>query len=183
MHSFCWYRLADRYDNLMPESSTSIFPSQGLYRFRQQQLCEIKIDKGYHCMERKCEIQIQSWNFKIIYGARNRVGNELSYRSSSLCTVAYMAGGIWDNPIPTRFLSPIDCSKVPAQVVKKASFNKFCTCSYLFLVSDITLLAKIVLQKHHFCVCVCVRGGGELRVSLNISFLHTCIFIVVSSSE
>jgi len=68
-------------------------------------------------------------------------------------------GRVGDNPIPTCFLSPIDCSKIPAQEVKKASFNKFCTCSY-FLVSDITVLAKIVLQKHHFCVSVWGGGGG-----------------------
>jgi hypothetical protein len=55
-------------------------------------------------MECKCEIQIQSWNFRIIYGARNRVGNELSYRSSSLCTVAYMAAGRGQ---PYSYLVPI----------------------------------------------------------------------------
>jgi hypothetical protein len=43
--------------------------------------------------------------------ARNPVGNELSYRPASLCSLAVR----YDNPIPTRFLDPIDCSKISAQ--------------------------------------------------------------------
>jgi hypothetical protein len=43
-------------------------------------------------------------------GARNRVGTELSYRPASLLSLA----GRYDSPIPTRFLTPIDCSKIPA---------------------------------------------------------------------
>ncbi len=31
--------------------------------------------------------------------------------SASLCSLA----GLYDNPIPTRFLAPIDCLKIPAQ--------------------------------------------------------------------
>jgi hypothetical protein len=42
-------------------------------------------------------------------GARNRVGNELSYRPAGLCSLA----GQYDNPIPTRFLASIDFSKIP----------------------------------------------------------------------
>jgi len=34
-------------------------------------------------------------------GARNRVGNELSYLPASLCSLA----GRYDNPIPTGFLA------------------------------------------------------------------------------
>jgi hypothetical protein len=30
--------------------------------------------------------------------------------SASLCSLA----GLYDNPIPTRFLAPIDCLKIPA---------------------------------------------------------------------
>ncbi len=43
-------------------------------------------------------------------GARNGVGTELSYRPASLCSLA----GRYDNPIPSRFLALIDCSKIPA---------------------------------------------------------------------
>jgi hypothetical protein len=35
-------------------------------------------------------------------GARNRVGTELSNRPASPCSLA----GLYDHPIPTRFLSP-----------------------------------------------------------------------------
>ena len=35
--------------------------------------------------------------------------------SASLCILA----GRYYNPIPTRFLTPIDCSKIPAQVVQR----------------------------------------------------------------
>jgi hypothetical protein len=34
--------------------------------------------------------------------------------SASLCSLA----GWCDNPIPTQFLAPIDCSKIPAQYLK-----------------------------------------------------------------
>ncbi len=43
-------------------------------------------------------------------GAKNRVGTELSDRPASL----YSLAGRYDNPFPTRFLAPIDCSKIPA---------------------------------------------------------------------
>ncbi len=33
--------------------------------------------------------------------------------SASQCS---LSGGRYDNPLPTRFLSPIDCSKIPAQL-------------------------------------------------------------------
>jgi hypothetical protein len=75
-------------------------------------------------------------------------------------------GRVGDNPIPTCFLSPIDCSKIPAQEVKKASFNKFCTCSY-FLVSDITVLAKIVLL---------VAQGFLLPLALSLVCHILCIY-------
>jgi hypothetical protein len=43
-------------------------------------------------------------------GARIQVGTELSVRSSNLCLA-----GRYDNPFPTRFLAPIDCSKIALQ--------------------------------------------------------------------
>ncbi len=71
--------------------------------------------------------------FKQTMVTRNRVGIRLPYRlasepvilnvfmesrsrfqgmnSASLCSLA----GRYDNPIPTRFLAPIDCLKIPAQ--------------------------------------------------------------------
>jgi hypothetical protein len=54
----------------------------------------------------------QCWNFRKIYmGARNPVGNELTYLPASQCSLV----GRYDNPSPTRFLAPIDCYKIPAQ--------------------------------------------------------------------
>jgi hypothetical protein len=41
-------------------------------------------------------------------GARNRFQG---IDSASLCSLA----GRYDNPIPTWFLAPVDCSKIPAQ--------------------------------------------------------------------
>ncbi len=35
--------------------------------------------------------------------------------SASLCSLA----GRYDNPIPTQFLAPIDCSKIPAPVLQQ----------------------------------------------------------------
>jgi hypothetical protein len=64
-------------------------------------------------------------------GARNQVGIRLSYRPASLCSMATQfqtrvleliprpIAGLkfpthYDTPIPTRFLAPIDCLKIPA---------------------------------------------------------------------
>jgi len=41
--------------------------------------------------------------------------------SASLCSLA----GQYDNPIPTRFLAPIDCLKIPAQI-KNIRISKNC---------------------------------------------------------
>jgi hypothetical protein len=43
-------------------------------------------------------------------GAKKRVGTELSDRPARL----YSLAGRYDNPFPTMFLAPIDCSKIPA---------------------------------------------------------------------
>ncbi len=56
--------------------------------------------------------------------ARNRVGTALSYRPASLCSLA----GQYDNPIPTRFLAHIDCSKIPALVQERQEAYKFELC-------------------------------------------------------
>ncbi len=39
--------------------------------------------------------------------------------SASLCSLA----GRYDNPIPTRFLAPIDCLKIPAQYFRGIEFS------------------------------------------------------------
>jgi hypothetical protein len=68
--------------------------------------------------------------FKQSMGARNRVGKGLSYRPAvcgifkllrspgidfaSLCILA----GRYDNPIPTPFLAPLYCYKIPAQAIQ-----------------------------------------------------------------
>ncbi len=50
----------------------------------------------------------QSPNFKTFKEPKNRFQG---INSASLCSLA----GRYDNPIPTRFLAPIDCLKIPAQ--------------------------------------------------------------------
>jgi hypothetical protein len=52
---------------------------------------------------------ILCWNFRTIHVARNQVGTESSYRPASLNSLT----GRYDNTIPTRFLAPIDSSKIP----------------------------------------------------------------------
>ncbi len=71
--------------------------------------------------------------FKQSMGARNRVGIGLSYRPTRLHSLAELVhwnrflgslkvkkkfglAGRYDNTIPTRFLAPIDCSRIPALV-------------------------------------------------------------------
>jgi hypothetical protein len=51
----------------------------------------------------------QCWNFRTISGG---LGTELSYWAASICILA----GRYDNLVPTRFLAPIDCYKIPAEV-------------------------------------------------------------------
>jgi hypothetical protein len=63
---------------------------------------------------------------KISMGPRNRVGIGLAYRPAKLHRLAESIPGLlkslkipflagrYDNPIPIRFLAPIDCSKIPA---------------------------------------------------------------------
>jgi hypothetical protein len=46
--------------------------------------------------------------FLNVYGAQKSIPR---INSASLCSLA----GQYDNPIPTRFLAPIDCLKIPAQ--------------------------------------------------------------------
>jgi hypothetical protein len=48
-----------------------------------------------------------SWYFKTFMEPRNRFQG---IDSASLCSLA----GRYDNPIPTRFLAPTDCLKIPA---------------------------------------------------------------------
>jgi hypothetical protein len=60
-------------------------------------------------------------------GSRSRVGMGLSYRSASLYMLAESIPrhlnslkvpslvGWYDNPIPARFLAPMDCSKISVQ--------------------------------------------------------------------
>jgi hypothetical protein len=50
----------------------------------------------------------QSPNFKTFMDPKNRFQGT---NSASLCGLA----GRYDNPIPTRFLTPIDCLKISAQ--------------------------------------------------------------------
>ena len=50
--------------------------------------------------------------FEQSMGARNRIGIGLSYRPARLHRLA----GRYDNAVPTRFLAPIDCSKIRAQI-------------------------------------------------------------------
>jgi hypothetical protein len=51
---------------------------------------------------------VQSPYFLNVYGAQNRFQG---MNSASLCSLA----GQYDNPIPTPFLAPIDCLKIPAR--------------------------------------------------------------------
>jgi hypothetical protein len=51
---------------------------------------------------------VQSPNFSTFKEPKNRFQET---NSAKLCSLA----GRYDNPIPTRFLAPIDCLKIPTQ--------------------------------------------------------------------
>ncbi len=54
-------------------------------------------------------ISIQCWNFKAIYGGLE------PRRNQDVAPAGPPLAGRYDNPIPTRFLAPIDRSKISAQ--------------------------------------------------------------------
>ncbi len=58
---------------------------------------------------RSDEFYVHGSNFKNFLEPRNRFQG---MNSASLCSLA----GRYNNPIPTRFLAPIDCLKIPALV-------------------------------------------------------------------
>jgi hypothetical protein len=60
----------------------------------------------------------QSPYFKTFMEPRNRFQG---INSASLCSLA----GRYFNPIPTRFLAPIDCLKIPAQIYEILSLFPF----------------------------------------------------------
>jgi hypothetical protein len=94
----------------------------------------------------------QCWNFKQSMGTRNRVGIGLSYRPARLHSPGRIGSlesilgllkslkiralaGRYNNPIPTRFLAPIDCFKIPAQELFSCIciVTIFCHCKLRFL--------------------------------------------------
>jgi hypothetical protein len=79
--------------------------------------------------------------------------------SASLCSLA----GQFDNPIPTRFLAPIDCFKIPALVL-------FLTRSYLESLYLSHLKHDILFSKlfHKFNFC----GAGDLTSRLVRNFFN-----------
>ena len=52
-------------------------------------------------------------------------GIDSKVNSASLCSLA----GRYDNPIPVRFLAPIDCLKIPAQFSEQVQVGKTCYCA------------------------------------------------------
>jgi hypothetical protein len=85
-------------------------------------------------------------------GVRNQVGIRLSYRPIRLHSLAdfvllesilelpkslqiRILAGRYDNPLPTRFLAPIDCSKIPAQ----------CTLQSLELIKGLELMQGLII--------------------------------------
>ncbi len=71
--------------------------------------------------------------------ARKRVSTELSYRTASQARLA----GRYENPIPTRFLSSINCSKIPALFAPLSVLSSLSLCPP----------AEIPSQRLSFCLC------------------------------
>jgi hypothetical protein len=58
--------------------------------------------------------------FLNVYGAQESIPRN-EFRQASLCSLA----GRYDNPIPTRYLAPIDCLRIPALRVNPIEELKF----------------------------------------------------------
>ncbi len=79
--------------------------------------------------------------------------------SASLCSMA----GLYFNPIPTRFLAPIDCLKIPAQVSYKKNCVQMPYCEFLW--------GEIDTHSH-------LPGlGTSMHVNLNIEELNFKFYI------
>jgi hypothetical protein len=65
---------------------------------------------GTSMYSRCCKILTSAGILEQSMGARSRGGIGLSYRPARL----HRRAGRCDNSVPTRFLAPIDCSKIPA---------------------------------------------------------------------
>jgi hypothetical protein len=96
--------------------------------------------------------RIQREFFKHFMEARNRFqGND----SASLCSLA----GRYDNPIPTRFLAPIDCSKIPAQTslktLKMGDISKEVAKTLLTCMLDYTFLYLYCTSWYFYLLLTC----------------------------
>jgi hypothetical protein len=69
--------------------------------------------------------------------------------SASLCSLAYR----YDNPIPTRFLAPIDCLEIPAPVDPQNKYRRIWSRSWLIQ----HLVKGTVSQDSYFLRC-CADG-------------------------
>jgi hypothetical protein len=90
------------------------FQGSGYLSYRPASLLRLAESIPWNKILGSIKVKKSGSELNIFMGVRNRVETELSYRPDSLCSLA----GRNENPIPIRFLAPIDSSKIPAQ--KKA---------------------------------------------------------------
>jgi hypothetical protein len=75
-------------------------------------------------------------------GAKNRVGIGMSYRPA----IPHRLTGRYENLVPTRFIAPIDCSKIPT-LIRVSSTN----CAY----GAVGILEKLSsIYSASLCHCI-----------------------------
>jgi hypothetical protein len=75
-------------------------------------------------------------NFKTFKEPMNRFQG---FDSASLCSLA----GRYDNPVPSRFLAPIDCLKIPALTNKIFNYHNLPTAIYRYVSTKVILYQTV----------------------------------------
>jgi hypothetical protein len=64
-----------------------------------------------------------------------------------------LPAGLYDNPIPTRFLAPRDCSKIPALLVKLVNAKRLHPSPTLQeLEAKVDLVVREKISNYHYLV-------------------------------
>jgi hypothetical protein len=88
------------------------------------------------------------WNCRTIYG-----GLEPSSIRAVECRLCSLAGR-YDNPIPTRFLAPIDCSKIRALHLTSKARHFMSLSTHRKKIIPATVVILFVVSLHSLYTCV-----------------------------
>jgi hypothetical protein len=104
--------------------------------------------------------------------ARNRVGIGLLYQPARL----HRQAGRYDNSVPTRFLVPIDCSKIPAQYMTTPQcIPDFCRYRYTVRMGHVHLCSGMQYTLPTLTVLTFANQTNQTYIDLVQYDALTCI--------